>query len=112
MNESPAEEAADLRDEILEILRQLNRAEMEEPETEGLELDELHHLLARQKYPQLTTGDVSRAVQVLVGNGFARLRDDPEYAWDRGRVMGRRCTITPEGKAFLLERLGRMNRVE
>ena len=112
MNGTPVEAAAELRDELLEILRQLNRAEMEEPGDEGLELDELHHLLARQKYPQLTTDDVARAVRVLVGNGYARLRDDPEYAWDRGRVMGRRFTITTEGKAFLVERLVRTNRVE
>lgn len=104
--------AAELRDELLEILRQLNRAEMEEPVIEGLELGELHHLLARRKYPQLTTDDVARAVGVLVGNGYARLRDDPAYAWDRGRVMGARFTITTEGKAFLVERLVRANRVE
>lgn len=112
MDETPREAAAELRDEILEILRQLNRAEMEEPEGEGLELEELHHLLARQKYPQLTPSDVARAVDVLVGNGYAQLRDDPEYAWDRGRVVGTRCTITTEGKAFLMERLGRTNRVD
>ena len=109
---SPAEAAAELREEIFEILRQLNRAEMEEPEGEGLEVDELHHLLSRQKYPLLTSEDVARAVGVLVGNGFARLRADAEYAWDRGRVMGTRCTITPQGKSYLVERLGRANRID
>ncbi len=112
MNETPDEAAAELRDEILEILRQLNRAEMEDTDAQGLELGELHRLLVRQKYPRLTPEDVARAVRVLVANGLARLRNDPEYAWDRGRVIGARCTITTEGKAFLLERLGRPNRVD
>ena len=111
MEGDPAEAAALLREEIFEILRQLNRAEMEAPDGAGLELDELHHLLARQKYPRVTSADVTRAVDVLVGNGYARMRDDPEYAWDRGRVVGTRCTITTEGKVFLVERLDRANRV-
>lgn len=112
MDGSPADAALELREEIFEILRQLNRAEMEEPDGEGLELNELYHLLSRQKYPLLTSTEVARAVGVLVGNGYARLREDPEYAWDRGRTLGSRFTITTEGKAFLVERLARANRVD
>ncbi len=106
------EEAAELRAEMVEILRQLNRAEMEEPDGEGLELEELHHMLARQGHAGLSTPDVARAVGVLVGNGLAQLRDDPEYAWDRGRVIGSRFTITTAGKTYLLDRLARTNRVD
>ncbi len=109
--ESPAEAAATLGDELLAILRQLNRAEMEATATGSLEVDELRHALVRTAHPTLTTPDVERAVSVLVGNGFARELDDPTYAWDRGRVLGTRYAITTEGKAFLLARLARPDRV-
>ena len=109
--ESPAEAAATLGDELLAILRQLNRAEMEATATGSLEVDELRHALVRAAHPTLTTPDVERAVSVLVGNGFARELHDPTYAWDRGRVLGTRYAITTEGKAFLLARLVRPDRV-
>jgi hypothetical protein len=112
MVESPADTATELREEMIEVLRHLNRAEMEEPEGEGLELLELHHFLTRGPYPHLTTDAVAEAVSVLVANGYTRVRGDPEYAWDRGRVLGTRFLITTEGKQFLLERLARVNRVE
>ena len=112
MDESPAIAAADLHDELLEILRQLNRNEMEETEVSGLELGELHHLLLRGPYPRLTVPQVETAVGVLVGNGLASQRTDLIYAWDRGRVVGERYSITTAGKTFLLESLRRTNRVE
>jgi N6-adenosine-specific RNA methylase IME4 len=112
MDEPPAEAAADLRDELVEILRQLNRAEMEETEIQGLEIAELHHMLTHGLYPQLTAPQVETAVNVLVGNGYARQLTDAEYAWDRGRVVGERYAITTEGKAYLLETLRRVNRIE
>lgn len=104
--------AADLHDELLEILRQLNRIEMEETEIQGLEIDELHHRLRRGPYPRATAPEVATAVHVLLGNGLARQLTDLEYAWDRGRVVGERYAITTEGKAYLLESLRRTNRVD
>ena len=112
MDGSPEEAALELRDEMMEILRQLNRAEMEEPDGEGLELEEIYRMLAHQGFSGITTPDVARAVGVLVGNGFARLRNDPVYAWDRGRVLSSRFLITTAGKSYLLERLVRTNRVD
>ena len=112
MDEPPAEAAADLREELLEILRQLNRAEMEEVTLEGLELAELHHKLTHGSYPNVTAPQVETAVGVLVGNGYARQLTDIEYSWDRGRVIGERYTITTQGKAYLLETLRRTNRIE
>lgn len=106
------EAAAELREALLGILRQLNRAEMEATEVEGLEAAELHHLLARGDFPALTAPAVETALRVLVGNGLARTLTDPEYAWDRGRVVGTRYAITAEGKGFLLEQLARVNRVD
>jgi hypothetical protein len=112
MDEPPAEAAASLRDEMLEILRQLNRAEMEETKVEGLEIAELHHKLLHGLYPHLTSPQVETAVGVLVGNGLARQLTDIEYAWDRGRVIGERYTITTQGKAYLLESLRKTNRID
>lgn len=112
MDGTPEEAAASLRDELLEILRQLNRIEMESSDVQGLEVGELQHLLTRGPYPLLTAPEVEKAIAVLVGNGLVRMLTDSEYAWDRGRVVGRRYTITPRGKAFLLERLQRANRVD
>ena len=112
MDSSDREAALELREELAEILRQLNRAEMEEPEGEGLELPALYHVLARTGRPGLSPGEVERAVQVLVGNGYAAVRDDERYSWDRGRTIGTRFSITTAGKSYLLERLARTNRVE
>jgi hypothetical protein len=109
---SPVEAAVELGEEIVEILKQLNRSEMEEGLDPGLEVEELHHLLGRGPLPQITAPDVERAVQVLVGNGYARCLDAPEYSWERGRVVSVRYTITAEGKAFLVARLARTGRVE
>jgi hypothetical protein len=112
MGEASGEAAAELHEALLEILRQLNRAEMEETDVSGLEAAELHHILTRGGYPQLTAPELETALGVLVGNGFARTLTDAEYAWDRGRVVGTRYAITTEGKGFLVEQLARVNRVE
>ncbi|HKN06305.1 MAG TPA: hypothetical protein VJ021_01695 [Thermoplasmata archaeon] len=109
---SPTDAANELGSELLEILKQLNRSEMEDTQDPGLEVEELHHLLGRGPLPQVTAPEVEKAVQVLLGNGLARLVDTPEYSWERGRVVTVRYTITTEGKAFLVARLGRTGRVE
>ena len=112
MLEAPEEAAAELRGELVEILKFLNRSEMEMRDVNGLEFDEVRHLLARGAYPHLTAEDVERAIEVLVGNGFACSLSDPTYAWDRGRVLGRRYAITTGGKAFLLRQMERLNRID
>jgi hypothetical protein len=112
MAEAPESAAAEFKDELVEILRQLNRVEMEATDVEGLEVEELHHVLSRGAYPHITTPEVEEAVAVLVGNRLARALTDLEYAWDRGRVVGNRYAITTEGKAFLLERLQRVGRID
>ncbi|MGA3022096.1 MAG: hypothetical protein ABSE66_04725 [Thermoplasmata archaeon] len=109
---SPLEAAVELGDELVEVLKQLNRSENEAGTDTGLEVDELHHLLGRGPLPQVTAPDVARAVTVLVGNGLARCLDTPEYSWERGRVVAVRYTITSEGKAYLMSRLRRTGRVE
>jgi hypothetical protein len=112
MSDAPVIAAADLRDEMLEILRQLNRVEMEETNVEGLEIAEIHSILHHGTLPHVTPPEVETAVGVLVGNGLARQLTELEYAWDRGRVVGERYSITTQGKAYLLETLRKTNRID
>ena len=111
MGETPEERAADLRGELLELLKLLNRAEEEESDVDGYEVSELHHLLVRGGFPRLTVAEVEEALAVLVGNRLAAELADTEYAWDRGRVVGRRFAITTEGKTYLLRELDRTGRI-
>lgn len=109
---SPLEEAAELGDELVEVLKLLNRSENEAGAASGLEVDELHHILGRGPMPLVTGSDIERAVNVLVGNGLARCLETPEYSWERGRVVATRYAITTQGKVFLVARLRRTGRVE
>jgi hypothetical protein len=109
---SPGEAAFELGEELVEVLKQLNRSEMEAGLESGLEVEELRHLLGRGPLPQVTAPDVERAVAVLVGNGYARCLDTPEYSWERGRFVSVRYAITSEGKSFLVARLHKTGRVE
>ena len=111
MNGSPREAALELHLELVEILKQLNRSEMEEGDVPGLEAEEVRHFLSRGPLPQVTSSEVAEALKVLVGNGLARELTDPEYAWDRGRVVVDRYTITTQGKAFLVRQIQRVGRV-
>ena len=112
MADSPQDHALALRSELLEVLKQLNRAEMEEEgEVVGVEPEELRHSLARGPLPSVSAEDVGTALQVLIGNGLARELDDPEYAWDRGRVVGTRFAITTAGKEYLLRQIERVGRI-
>jgi hypothetical protein len=109
----PAEalrEAQGLRNTLVEILRHLNRDEMQQPDVPGLEEDELQEILERS-FPLITKPDLHRAIQVLVGNGLARELTDPRYAWTRARMVRNRFTITTPGKAFLLQSVQRVGRV-
>ncbi len=109
---APPEEAAlGLRRAMVEVLKQLNRDEMEEPNVPGLEIDELRSLLARGALPLISQGDTVRALQVLLGNGYARELTDARYAWTRGRTVQNRFTITTAGKSFLLQSITRIGRV-
>jgi len=109
---APPEEAAiGLHRTLVEMLRQLNRDEMEEPEVPGLEAEELRMILARRAFPLITPNETHQAIQVLVGNGFARELTEPRYAWTRGRVVNHRYTITTQGKGYLLRAIQRPGRV-
>ena len=97
---------------LLEVLKQLNRAEVEEQAGEGLESTEILVLLRKGPLPMLTDADFERALGTLVANRMAEVLDSPQYAWDRGRVLGRRFALTRSGKVYLLEQLQKTGRVE
>jgi hypothetical protein len=110
--EGPAtERAVELHRTLLETLKQLNRAEREEAEGEGLETDELLFLLRKGPSPMLSEAELQHAIETLVANRMATALDDPQYAWDRGRIMGRRYVITATGKEYLVGQLDKVGRV-
>jgi hypothetical protein len=109
--DTPEGQARELHLEMIEVLKLLNRVEEEQGTVEGLERDEVVHLLAKVGFPAVTIDDVSRTLGVLIGNGLAREMSDSEYAWDRGRVVGERFAITLEGKRLLLKELEKVGRV-
>ena len=111
MPESPDAQARELHLELVEVLKLLNRGDEEHGAVDGFERDEIHHMLPKVGFPYATIEDVGRALDVLVANGLARTLTDQEYAWDRGRVVGERFTITLDGKRLLLKEIERVNRV-
>lgn len=111
MIEAPEAQARELHLEMVEVLKLLNRAEEEGGSVEGFEKEELWHMLGKVGFPATTLVDVDRTLSVLVANGLARTLTDPEYAWDRGRVVNERFTITLDGKRLLLKEIERVNRV-
>ena len=109
---TPADEAAlALRRALVEVLRQLNRYDTEEPEVPGLEAEELCEILARGALPPIPRAETQQAIEVLVGNGYARELTDARYAWSRGRMVGSRYAITTPGKVFLLQAVQRAGRI-
>ncbi|MGA9840110.1 MAG: hypothetical protein WBF81_05020 [Thermoplasmata archaeon] len=111
MPQPPEAKAREFHLEMLEVLKLLNRVEEEHGKVDGLEREELVHLLGKVGFPAATLDDVGRTLDVLMGNGLARSMTDSEYAWDRGRVVGERFGITLEGKQMLLKELERVGRV-
>jgi hypothetical protein len=105
------EKARELHLELVEMLKLLNRVEEEHEGADGFEREELLHLMPKAGFPNATLDDVERTLKVLVGNGYARAIEGQEYAWDRGRTVGERFTITLEGKRLLIKEIERVNRV-
>ncbi len=107
----PEQAAQDLRNVLIEVLRHLNRDEMEEPDVPGLEEDELQQILKGRGFPLISSDETRRAITVLLRNGYARELTEPRYAWTRCRMVSNRYTITTEGKGFLLHAIRRVGRV-
>jgi hypothetical protein len=109
--ETAEEQARELHLELVEVLKLLNRVEEEHEGVDGFEREEILHLMPKAGFPNATIDDVSRTLSVLLANGYARTIEGQEYAWDRGRVVGERFTITLEGKRLLMKEIERVNRV-
>jgi len=109
--DTPEGQARELHLEMLEVLKLLNRTEEDYGKSEGLEREEVVHLLVKAGFPNASVEHAGEIFDVLVGNGFARRLTDSEYAWDRGRVVGERFAITLEGKRLLLKELEKVGRV-
>ncbi len=111
MPDTPDGAAREFHLEMLEVLKLLNRTEEEEGTSEGLEREEVVHLLGKSGFPAMTVDRAGETLDVLIANGLARRLTDPEYAWDRGRVVSERFAITLPGKRLLLTELERTGRV-
>jgi len=110
--DTPSEAAAELKVAMLEVLKQLNRAEVEGADVPGVELAELRFHLSRGRLPGVSIEEVAQAVRTLVANRLARELTDTEYAWSKGRTVGDRFTITVEGKELLLREIEKADRVD
>lgn len=111
MPDTPEGQAREFHLEMIEVLKLLNRTEEEHGPTEGLEREELLHLLGKAGFLTVTIDQVGETLDTLIGNGYAQRLTDTEYAWDRGRVVGERFAITLEGKRWILRELEKVGRV-
>ena len=111
MGESDEERAVELGEVLLEVLRLLNKSEAEGSTVAGLEHGELLGLLRRGMHPEATAEELDRAIETLLGNRMIDEMDDREFAWDRGRTVGRRYSLALLGKEYLLQRLARTGRI-
>jgi hypothetical protein len=105
------EQAVSFRHDLVEVLKQLNRAVEEEPEVGGIELTELLNNLRRGPCPSLTESELGVRLSTLLANRLAATLDRPVTSWERGRVLGRRYGVTPEGKRYLLQQIQRTGRI-
>jgi hypothetical protein len=103
--EADQERAGELGAILLEVLRLLNKSEAEGSDVAGLEHAELLGLLRRGHHPEATADELDRALGTLLGNAMIAERDDPEFAWDRGRTVGRRYALQLPGKEYLLAKV-------
>ena len=95
----------------MEVLKTLNWGEAEFPSQGGVEPSEILTRLQKGPCPSLTSEALDEAIATLVLNRMAESREDSEYAWDRGRNVGRRYTLTFLGKQYLLRQLQRNGRI-
>ena len=111
MGETEAERAGELGSVLLEVLRLLNKSEAEGSSVEGLEHGELLSLLRRGSHPEATGEELDRALETLLANRMVSELDDREFAWDRGRTVGRRFALALPGKEYLLNRVETAGRI-
>lgn len=101
----PFDQARAFHELLVEVLRRLNQSYERAGSVEGLELLELDRALSDFWGRRAGEVDLRGAVDLLLENGMVRAEDDPVFAWDRRRTLGRRYLITALGKSFLLRQL-------
>jgi hypothetical protein len=111
MSEADEERAVELASVLLEVLRLLNKSEAEGSTVQGLEHGELLSLLRRGPHPEATGDELDRAIETLLGNRMVLELDDSEFAWDRGRTVGRRFALALRGKEYLLAKVEKAGRI-
>lgn len=111
MGEVEEERALELGVILLEILRLLNKSEEEAAAVAGLEHAELFTLIRRGPHATATIEELDAALATLVGNRMIAVLEDSEYAWDRGRAVGRRYILALPGKEYLLTKIERSGRI-
>ena len=99
------------RHEMVEVLKALNWGEEEVPALEGIEATEILNRLKRGPCPMITEAILGEAIETLVANQMAQATDRIMYAWERGRVIGLRYTLTVQGKQYLIHQLEREGRI-
>jgi hypothetical protein len=109
--DSPVAVADTFRHEMVEVLKALNWGEAEAPTMHGIETVEILNRLKRGACPMITEALLNEAIETLVANRMAEATDRIEYAWERGRVVGLRYTLTVLGKRFLIGQLEREGRI-
>ncbi|HUI38889.1 MAG TPA: hypothetical protein VLY85_04585 [Thermoplasmata archaeon] len=94
-----------VRETLLAVLRQLNRAdavhEGEEANEQSLELSEIESRLTATLPSGRGKVNVALAVGLLLRNGLIRTTGRTDYSWIRQRGSPQLYQITPEGKKFL-----------
>ncbi len=111
MPETPVARSDILRHEMVEVLKTLNWGEEEAPGMGGVEIPEILVRLKRGPCPMITEALLNEAIATLVANRLAQAQERAQYAWERGRVVGRRYTLTVLGKQYLLGQLERAGRI-
>jgi hypothetical protein len=103
-----------IRATLLAILKQLNQAESQQTATMTIPALELSELEDRLK-GFWAVGDgsvtVSLALGLLLRNGLVGTRADQEFSWQRGRDVAQRYNITTDGKKFLVDSIGKSERI-
>jgi hypothetical protein len=103
-----------IRATLLAILKQLNQAESQQDgatPAPALELAELEDRLKSFWAIDSGTVTVSLALGLLLRNGLVGTRADQEYSWQRGRAVAQRYNITGDGKKFLVDSIGKSDRI-
>lgn len=96
---------------MVEVLKALNWGEEEAPSLHGIEPEEILNRLKRSSCPMITEALLGSAIETLVANNMAEATDRIEYAWERGRTVGLRYTLTVLGKQYLIGELEREGRI-